>query len=77
MANKKTRYKTITHIPGQVTVTLSNGTKKLFKNSSEAQQFFDKNHEIISTIDNNGEVTINGGELLKVIVVQKNQLGSS
>lgn len=75
MANKKTRYKTITHIPGQITVTLPNGAKKLFKNSSEAQQFFDENYgkgysmEITSTTDNNGEVTINGGELPEVTVV--------
>lgn len=71
MANKKTRYKTITHIPGQVTVTLSDGTKKLFKNSSEALQFFDKNYKKSYSMDNNGEVTINEGELPKVIIVGK------
>ena len=74
MANKKTRYKTITHIPGQIRVVLPNGTKKTFQNSSEAQQFFDENYgkgysmEITSTTDNNGEVTINGGELPEVLV---------
>lgn len=75
MANKKTQYKTITHIPGQIRIILPNGTRKTFKNSSEAQQFFDDNYgegysmEITSTTDNNGEVTINGGELPEVTVV--------
>ena len=75
MANKKTQYKTITHIPGQIRFILPNGTKKTFNNSSEAQQFFDDNYgkgysmEITSITDNNGEVTINGGELPEVTVV--------
>lgn len=75
MANKKTQYKTITHIPGQIRIVLPNGTRKTFNNSSEAQQYFDDNYgegysmEITSTTDNNGEVTINGGELPEVTVV--------
>ena len=75
MANKKTQYKTITHIPGQIRIILPNGTKKTFKNSLEAQKFFDDNYgegysmEITSTTDNNGEVIINGGELPEVIIV--------
>lgn len=85
MANKKTQYKTITHIPGQIRIVLPNGTRKAFNNSSEAQQFFNDNYgegysmEITSTTDNNGEVTINGGELPEVTVVgqaPKNKLES-
>lgn len=75
MANRKTKYKTITHIPGKIGVTLPNGTRRTFQNSSDAQAFFDQNYgdrysmEITSTTDNNGEVTINGGELPEVEVV--------
>ena len=75
MANKKTQYRNITHIPGKIIVNLPNGTKKTFKNSSEAQKFFEDNYgkgyvmEITSTEDGNGEVTINGGELPEVTVV--------
>lgn len=77
MANRKTKYRTITHIPGQIRVTLPNGTKKTFQNSADAQAFFDQNFgegysmEITSTTDNNGEVTINGGELPEVEVIGK------
>ena len=75
MANKKTQYRNITHIPGKIIVNLPNGTKKIFKNSSEAQKFFEDNYgkdyamEITSIEDRNGEVTINEGELPELIVV--------
>lgn len=77
MATKKTYYKNITHIPGQITITLPDGSKRKFKSSTEAQAFFDKNYgdkysmEIVSTQDNKGEITINGGELPEVVVTGK------
>lgn len=77
MANRRTKYKTITHIPGQIRVILPNGTRKTFQNSDDAQAFFDQNYgdgysmEITSTTDNNGEVAINGGELQEVTVIGK------
>lgn len=77
MANR-TKYKNITHIPGQIRITLPNGQTWTFKNSTAAQQFFDKNYasqgyhmELRSTTDNKGEVTINGGTLPEVVVVGK------
>lgn len=77
MANKRTKYKNITHIPRQIRFILPNGTKRPFKNSAEAQKFFDENYadtysmEINSTSDNNGEITLNGGEIPEVVVVGK------
>lgn len=77
MVTKKTYYKNITHIPGQIVVNLPNGSRRTFKSSTEAQAFFDKNYgdkysmEIISTQDNKGEITINGGELPEVVVTGK------
>ena len=74
---KRTKYQSITHIPGQIRIRLQDGTKKTFKNSTEAQQYFDDNYgddysmEIVSQTDNGGEVTINRGELSKVVVTGK------
>ena len=44
MANKKTRYKTITHIPGQIRFTLPDGNIMPFENATKAQQWFNKNY---------------------------------
>ena len=44
MANKKTQYKTITHIPGQIRFTLPDGNIMPFENSTKAQQWFNKNY---------------------------------
>lgn len=74
MANRRTTYKTITHIPGQIRVILPNGTRKTFQNSDDAQAFFDQNYgddyfmEITPTTDNNGEVAINGRELQETVI---------
>lgn len=74
---KRTRYTNITHIPGQIKINLPNGQSRTFKNSAEAQRFFEQNYgdsysmEITSQTDNNGEVTINGGKLPEVTVIGK------
>ncbi len=71
---KRTKYKSITHIPGYIRIRFQDGTNKTFKNSTEAQQYFDDNYgdgysmEMVSQTDDGGEVTINGGELPEVVV---------
>lgn len=73
----RTKYTNITHIPGQIKINLPNGQSKSFKNSEEAQAFFDQNYgkgysmEITSQTDSKGEITINGGELPEVVVTGK------
>lgn len=70
---KRTKYKSITHIPGQIRIMFQDGTNKIFKNSTEAQQYFDDNYgdgysmEIVSQTDDGGKVTINGEELPEVV----------
>lgn len=70
---KRTKYTSITHIPGQIRIMFQDGTNKIFKNSTEAQQYFDDNYgdgysmEIVSQTDDGGKVTINGEELPKVV----------
>lgn len=67
-------YKSITNIPGQIIITLPDGTKKLYSNSQEAQKFFDDNYgdgysmRVVSTTDKNGDTTVN---LPEVVVVGK------